>query len=86
MLDSKSVRVGDRVDQHPFKQIADAVAYVSTLGVLAGWLPPIAAVFTIVWTGIQTKRSTTTFGKLGLGGSLSAARSRRVALKRLSNR
>jgi len=35
------------------KQIADAASVVTVVGTLAGVLPAIAALFTIVWTGIR---------------------------------
>jgi len=41
---------------HPIehsKHIVDVVAAGTTVGTLAGWLPAIAAVFTIVWTAIR---------------------------------
>lgn len=40
-------------DSHPIKHIVDAAAAATTVGVIAGWLPAIAALFTIVWTGMQ---------------------------------
>ena len=35
------------------KQIADAASVVTVVGTLAGILPAMAALFTIVWTGIR---------------------------------
>jgi hypothetical protein len=35
------------------KQIADAASVVTVVGTLAGVLPAMAALFTIVWTGIR---------------------------------
>jgi hypothetical protein len=37
----------------PGKYIVDAGAIVITVGTIAQYLPPIAAAFTIVWTGLQ---------------------------------
>jgi hypothetical protein len=31
----------------------NALSIVTVIGTLAGWLPPIAALFTIIWVGIQ---------------------------------
>lgn len=35
------------------KQVIDGVSIVTMLGTLGSILPPIAALFTIVWTGIR---------------------------------
>ena len=35
------------------KYIADAASVVTVVGTLTGVLPSIAAIFTIVWTGIR---------------------------------
>lgn len=35
------------------KQVADAASVVTVVGTLAGVLPAMAALFTIVWTGIR---------------------------------
>ncbi len=35
------------------KQIADGVSVITVIGTLAGILPAVAAIFTIVWTGIR---------------------------------
>jgi len=35
------------------KQIADAASVVTVVGTLAGVLPAMAALFTIIWTGIR---------------------------------
>ena len=35
------------------KYIVDALSFVTVLGTLAEMLPSIAALFTIVWTGIR---------------------------------
>jgi hypothetical protein len=36
-----------------FKHVIDALSIVTVLGTLADMLPSIAALFTIVWTGIR---------------------------------
>jgi hypothetical protein len=35
------------------KQVADAASVVTVVGTLAGILPAVAALFTIIWTGIR---------------------------------
>jgi hypothetical protein len=35
------------------KQIADAASVVTAVGTIAGVLPAMAALFTIIWTGIR---------------------------------
>jgi hypothetical protein len=41
------------------KQILDLAAATTGIASLAAWLPPIAAVFTIVWYGIRIWESDT---------------------------
>ena len=41
------------------KAIADGAAIVTTVGVLATWLPPIASLFTIVYLGLRIWESDT---------------------------
>jgi hypothetical protein len=47
------------------KQIADGVSVVTVVGTLAGVLPSIAAIFTIVWTGIRIYETDTVQRALG---------------------
>jgi glycerol-3-phosphate acyltransferase PlsY len=35
------------------KHIVDGLSVATVLGALTAWLPPIAALFTIIWTGIR---------------------------------
>lgn len=35
------------------RDLADVAAGATAVGALLGWLPSIAALFTIVWTGIR---------------------------------
>jgi len=35
------------------KAVVDAIAVGGTVGTLAGWLPPLAALATIIWTCIR---------------------------------
>ena len=37
----------------PVKAAVDVSAAATVVGALMGYLPPVAALFTIVWTGIQ---------------------------------
>lgn len=39
--------------QEASKHVADATAGIVTVGALAELLPPFAALFTIIWTGIR---------------------------------
>jgi len=43
----------------PAKQAIDAVSLGTAVATVAGWLPAVAAVFTIVWTGIRIYESRT---------------------------
>ena len=44
--------MGPHVDD-TVKHVADAASVVTVIGTLAGILPAVAALFTIVWTGIR---------------------------------
>lgn len=41
------------------KHVVDALSLVTVLATLATWLPPLAALFTIVWTSIRIWESKT---------------------------
>jgi hypothetical protein len=47
------------------KQIADGVSVITVIGTLAGILPSIAAIFTIIWTGIRIYETDTVQRWLG---------------------
>jgi hypothetical protein len=47
------------------KQVIDGVSIVTMLGTLGSILPPIAALFTIVWTGIRIWETDTVQGLTG---------------------
>jgi hypothetical protein len=47
------------------KQVADGVSIITVVGTLAGILPSIAAIFTIVWTGIRIYETATVQRWLG---------------------
>ena len=44
------------------KHAVDAVAVGTTVGTFFGWLPEIAALFTIIWTGIRIWETATVQG------------------------
>jgi len=46
----------------PTKNVIDAVSVGTVVGSLAGFLPSVAALFTIVWTGIRIWESETIQG------------------------
>lgn len=47
------------------KQILDGVSVFTMLGTLGSILPPVAALFTIVWTGIRIWETDTVQGLTG---------------------
>jgi len=47
------------------KHAVDAGSLFALVGSLAGWLPSIAAVFTIIWTGIRIYETRTVQRMLG---------------------
>jgi hypothetical protein len=47
------------------KQVADGASIITVIGTLAGVLPSIAAIFTIVWTGIRIYETDTVQRWLG---------------------
>ena len=47
------------------KVTGDILSVVTVLGTLAQWLPAIAALFTVVWTGIRIYETDTIQGLLG---------------------
>lgn len=47
------------------KQVADGLSIVTVVGTLAGVLPSIAAIFTIIWTGIRIYETDTVQNALG---------------------
>ena len=42
----------ERVSE-PIKHVADVVSAVTVVGTLTMWLPPIAALLTIIWTTLR---------------------------------
>jgi hypothetical protein len=47
------------------KQIVDAVSVFTVVGTLGDLLPPMAALFTIIWTGIRIYETETVQRMLG---------------------
>lgn len=47
------------------KHVLDAVSVVTVIGALADILPAVAALFTIIWTGIRIFETDTVQGWLG---------------------
>ena len=47
------------------KQIVDAVSVFTVVGTLGDMLPPMAALFTIIWTGIRIYETETVQRLLG---------------------
>lgn len=54
------------------KHVVDALSVATVLGTLVDMLPSIAAVFTIVWTGIRIWETSTVQGLLGRKGAPNA--------------
>ncbi len=54
------------------KHIIDALSIVTVVGTLVEMLPSIAAVFTIVWTGIRIWETETVQNLLGRKGTKNA--------------
>jgi len=47
------------------KQVVDAVSVLTVVGTIGDVLPPLAALFTLVWTGIRIFETRTIQGILG---------------------
>ena len=54
------------------KHVIDALSIVTVVGTLVEMLPSIAAVFTIVWTGIRIWETETVQNMLGRKGAKNA--------------
>lgn len=54
------------------KHVVDALSVATVLGTLVDMLPSIAAVFTIVWTGIRIWETDTVQGIFGRKGAADA--------------
>lgn len=56
------------------KHVVDALSVATVLGTLVDMLPSIAAIFTIVWTGIRIWETDTIRGLTGRRGAQDAER------------
>ena len=54
------------------KHVVDALSIMTVVGTLVDMLPSIAAIFTIVWTGIRIWETETVQNLLGRKGSKNA--------------
>ena len=52
-------------DHDTFKYIVDAASFFTVIGTITSMLPAIAALFTIIWTGIRIYETDTVQGWLG---------------------
>lgn len=55
---TKPTRLLDMVDE-PTKNLIDFASLATMLGAMGAMLPPLAALFTIIWTGIRIYESHT---------------------------
>jgi hypothetical protein len=56
----------ETIDEHT-KHLIDGVSVATVMGTLMSWLPAIAALFTIIWTGIRIYETKTIQGWLKKG-------------------
>ena len=47
------------MQQEQLKHLGDALSVGTVIATLAAWLPPLAALFTIVWTAIRIFETST---------------------------
>lgn len=47
------------MNDHPLKWAIDGLSVGTAIATIAGWLPNIAALFTIVWTAVRIYESKT---------------------------
>ena len=52
------------------KHVVDGLSLVTVLGTLVDFLPAVAAIFTIIWTGIRIYETKTVQGWLGKQNAL----------------
>ena len=48
-----------------FKYVVDAASFFTVIGTITSMLPAVAALFTIIWTGIRIYETDTVQGWLG---------------------
>jgi hypothetical protein len=51
-IKTKKGKLMQQIPEHT-KHIVDGLSVATVLGALTAWLPPIAALFTIIWTAIR---------------------------------
>jgi hypothetical protein len=56
------------------KAVADGAAVLTTVGVMATWLPPLASLFTIIYLGLRIWESDTVRGMTNRGGATNASK------------
>jgi hypothetical protein len=54
-------------DHETFKYIEDAASFFTVIGTITSMLPAVAALFTIIWTGIRIYETDTVQGWLKKG-------------------
>lgn len=54
-------------DHETFKYIVDAASFFTVIGTITSMLPAVAALFTIIWTGIRIYETDTVQGWLKKG-------------------
>ena len=52
-------------EHETFKYLVDALSFVTVIGTITSMLPAVAALFTIIWTGIRIYETDTVQGWLG---------------------
>jgi len=55
------------------KAVADGAAVLTTIGVMATWLPPLASLFTIIYLGLRIWESETVRGMTKRKGDSNAS-------------
>jgi hypothetical protein len=55
------------------KAVADGAAVLTTVGVVAAWLPPLASLFTIIYLGLRIWESDTVRGLTNRKGGANAS-------------
>jgi len=55
------------------KTVADGAAVLTSIGVMATWLPPLASLFTIIYLGLRIWESDTVRGMTNRKGATNAS-------------
>ena len=56
------------------KAVADGAAVLTTVGVMATWLPPLASLFTVIYLGLRIWESDTVRGLTNRSGDSNASK------------